>query len=144
MHLPILHRHRNSNTQKMWQQAWARAVDLIENPFRQSFLLGSYPPITVYENDKEVQVIAEIPGMSSKDINLSIQDGVLSISGEKKEEKMEGEVYREAIYGYFSREVPLGKNLKWDMAKAQCQNGQLTVRIPKKEGPVSKVRVKIE
>jgi HSP20 family protein len=104
----------------MWQQAWARAVDLIENPFRQSFLLGSYPPITVYENDKEVQVIAEIPGMSSKDINLSIQDGVLSISGEKKEEKMEGEVYREAIYGYFSREVPLGKNLKWDMAKAQC------------------------
>jgi HSP20 family protein len=128
----------------MWQQAWARAVDLIENPFRQSFLLGSYPPITVYENDKEVQVIAEIPGMSSKDINLSIQDGVLSISGEKKEEKMEGEVYREAIYGYFSREVPLGKNLKWDMAKAQCQNGQLTVRIPKKEGPVSKVRVKIE
>jgi len=144
MHLPILHRQRNRSDEKTWQQAWARAVDLMENPLRHSSLLSSYPPITVNENEKEVLVTAEVPGMCSKDINLSIQEGVLTISGEKKEEKMEGEVYREVNYGYFSREIPLGKNLKWDMAKAQCQNGVLTVRIPKKEEPVSKVRVKIE
>ncbi|NLL14623.1 MAG: Hsp20/alpha crystallin family protein [Fibrobacter sp.] len=144
MHLPILHRHRNRTDEKTWQQAWARALDLMENPFSHSSLLSSYPPITVNENEKEVLVIAEVPGMCSRDINLSIQDGVLSISGEKKEEKMEGEVYREVNYGYFSREIPLGKNLKWDMAKAQCQNGQLTVRIPKKEEQITKVKVKIE
>jgi HSP20 family protein len=142
MHLPILHRHRNHNDEKAWQQA--QAVDLMENPFRHSSLLSSYPPITVNENEKDVLVTAEVPGICSKDINLSIQEGVLSISGEKKEEKMEGEVYSEIRYGYFSREIPLGKNLKWDMTKAQCQNGVLTVRIPKKEELVYKVSVKIE
>ena len=84
MHLPILHRHRNRTDEKTWQQAWARALDLMENPFSHSSLLSSYPPITVNENEKEVLVIAEVPGMCSRDINLSIQDGVLSISGEKR------------------------------------------------------------
>lgn len=144
MHLPISYHQRNRNNEKTWLQAWTRAVDLMENPSSHSSLLSFYPPVIVNENEKEVLVIAEIPGMCSKDINLSVQDGVLSISGEKKEESMEGEVYKEANYGYFSREIPLGKNLKWDLAKAQCQNGLLTVRIPKKEGKVSKVRIKIE
>ena len=86
-------------------------------------------------------MIAKVP-VCAAGINLSIQDGVLSISGEKRRKWKEK--CREVNYGYFSREIPLGKNLKWDMAKAQCQNGQLTVRIPKKEEQITKVKVKIE
>lgn len=148
MHLPLLHRHKNSNQiankENTWLQAWSKAIDLFDNPISRSLLNNGYPPITVTEDARDVVVTAEVPGMCSKDINLSYQDGILSISGEKKEEKVEGEVYRETTYGYFSREIPLGKSLKWEMAKAQCQNGLLSVKIPKKEGMVSKVKVAIE
>lgn len=148
MNLPLFHRDRNSNqvrsNEKTWQQAWSKAVDLIENPLSQRSFWNASPPITVKQNEKEVEVVAEVPGMCNKDINLSFQDGVLSISGEKKEENTQGDIYKEISYGYFSREIPLGKNLEWNMAKAQCQNGLLTVKIPKKEGGVSKVKIQIE
>ena len=82
--------------------------------------------------------------MCNKDINLGFQDGILTISGEKKEEMSQGQVYQESSYGYFSREIPLGKNLQWDQAKAQCQNGLLSVTIPKKEGETAKTKITID
>lgn len=147
MNLPLLHKHRNSlkriESEKTWQQAWSKALELFENPFHES-PLNVGPPISIVDNEGEIIVKAEVPGMCTKDINLSFQDGILTISGEKQEEKVQGQIYKEISYGYFSREIPLGKNLQWDKAKAQCQNGLLTVRIPKKEGVAVKTKIQIE
>ncbi len=109
---------------------------------------SAFPAIDISENEKEVTIKAEIPGMTEKDIDLSYQEGVLTISGEKKDEKEETEkntYYKESYYGYFSRSIPLGDKYDWDKVAASYKNGALTVSVPKKEGvKENKVKINID
>ena len=93
------------------------------------------------ENEKEVVVRAEVPGLSESDIDLEISsDGYMTLSGEKKEQKEEhhkGKYFSEFSYGSFSRTIPLPYDLKYDDAKADFENGVLTVVVPKSEPAVS-------
>lgn len=100
------------------------------------FGLGSTPALDVHEDKDNFVVKIEVPGMKKEDIDVTLQDGALSISGERKsEEKFEGaEVYRsERFFGRFQRTVSLPASVAADKIKAQYKDGVLTVTLPKTE-----------
>jgi len=100
-----------------------------------------YPRIELSETDKDIRVTAELPGLDESQVDLSIEDGVLALKGEKKselEDKDRG--YSERSYGRFERRIHLPKGVESDKAQASFSNGVLTVTIPRKEGDVDSVR----
>jgi len=94
------------------------------------------PAVDIVENDKGYEVKAELPGMKKDEIKISFEDDVLSLSGERKNEKEEnGKNFHriERSYGKFERCFHLPKNVKANDIKADYKNGILTVNIPKSE-----------
>ncbi len=97
---------------------------------------GWTPPIDVYEDKDNLYVKMELPGMKKEDIELSLHDGSLSISGERKSEnKYEGaDMHRsERFFGRFQRTVGLPTPVASDKVKAQYKEGILSVTLPKTE-----------
>jgi HSP20 family protein len=104
---------------------------LFESP-----LTGWAPALDVHEDKDGFSIRVELPGMKREDIEVSLQDGALVISGERKEEQVqEGtEVHRqERFYGRFSRALTLPSAVAGDKVKAQYKDGILTVTLPKAE-----------
>lgn len=94
------------------------------------------PPIDLSETNDKITVKAEIPGIDSKDIDISIQENTLFLKGEKREEKEEKgkNYYRvERQYGSFSRSVVLPATVDTDKVTAECKNGVLEITLQKKE-----------
>ena len=92
------------------------------------------PNIDVVDEESHVKITAELPGMEKDDIKLSIDDGSLSIRGEKKnvEESREAGCYRtERSYGYFQRSIPLPRDVDQENAEASFDKGVLSIRFPK-------------
>jgi HSP20 family protein len=92
------------------------------------------PQVDVTETDGEIKVSAELPGLGDEDIDVSLSNDVLTIRGEKKEEKEEkGRSYyrAERSYGSFVRSVPLPAEVDADKVDAVFQKGVLTVTLPK-------------
>lgn len=93
------------------------------------------PAVDVKETDKEVVVRAEIPGIDPKEIEVSVQDNVLTLSGEKSfEEKTEKDNWHrvERRYGSFSRSIPLPVEVDTEKAAAKADKGVLTIHLAKK------------
>ena len=95
------------------------------------------PAVDVSENENEYRVKADIPGVKKEDLNVSVQDGILTISAESKfedEEKKEGRVIRqERRYGKYSRSMRLGKDVDTSNVKAEYRDGVLELTLPKVE-----------
>jgi len=92
--------------------------------------------IDVSEDKKKITVEASIPGYDPDDINLEIDNGILTISGksevDNKEEDKDKKYYRrERSFGSFSRQIQLPSNVDEDKIKADHKNGTLTITIPK-------------
>lgn len=99
-------------------------------------LSGWTPALDVFEEKDHFTVKAELPGMKKEDIDVSLHDGSLSISGERKSETKheDAEVYRaERFFGRFQRTVTLPAPVAADKVKAQYKDGILTVTLPKTE-----------
>jgi len=98
---------------------------------------GAYPlALDISEDENEYTVKASIPGIDPDDLDISVTDNALTISGEiKSEEEKEGEQYhlRERRYGRFSRSVNLPAMVDSDKADANFENGVLTLHLPKSE-----------
>ena len=98
---------------------------------------GLPPPVDVSENDNEYIVRAELPGVKKEDINVTLEDGVLTISGESKsetEEKKGGRVIRqERRYGKYMRSLRLGTQVDEHKTKAKYKDGVLDLVLPKAE-----------
>lgn len=103
------------------------------------------PQVEMSETAKEVKVTAELPGLDEKEVEVTVTDNVLTIKGEKKEEKDEERdfYHSERRYGFFQRSVGLPGGIDADKARARFKKGVLKVSIPKKPEAQSKRR-KIE
>jgi len=100
-----------------------------EAPFR-----ASLPAIDVVEKEKEYQISAELPGIDEKDIEVSVTDGVLTVKGEKKEQKEEKDknYHRlERQYGSFQRSFELPPSIDQGKIEAKFEKGVLTLTLPK-------------
>ena len=98
--------------------------------------LGWMPAMEIVENDHAFVVTAEVPGIDAKNVDISIDDGVLTLSGEKKEEKEEGKEGSkfhmwERRYGSFRRSFTLPQAVEADQVTARATDGILTVTLPK-------------
>jgi HSP20 family protein len=92
----------------------------------------------VMETEDEIRVLMEMPGMKADNVDIELEDNVLTISGEKKEERTEGgkeERYylSERRYGHVSRSFVLPREVEQEQIQAHFEDGVLTVRIPKSE-----------
>jgi len=107
------------------------------------------PKADVRENDKELRVTIELPGMDEKDIDLSLSGDMLTIRGEKKEEQEDkGKDYfrLERSYGSFSRTIPLPVEVESGKIDAYFKKGVLTITLPKSVKAISetkKIEVKV-
>ena len=128
-----------------------REIDRLFDDFFRSPTLGnfagtggmtSWPSVEVKETDREVLVTAEVPGMKEKDIELLLDNGMLTIRGDRKGEKDE-QGYSERWYGRFERRLALPSAIDEEHCKAEFHDGLLTVTLPKSEEAESKRRIPI-
>ncbi|TPK07034.1 Hsp20/alpha crystallin family protein [Mesorhizobium sp. B2-5-9] len=102
---------------------------------------GGWPSVEISDSEKEIKVIAEIPGLEEKDIEVLLDDGVLTLKGEKHSETEDKDrQFSERFYGHFERRIPLGYEVKDDKVDARFSNGVLTVTLPKSERAQSQVK----
>jgi len=97
---------------------------------------GWAPAVNIYEDENQIEVTAELPGLEEKDINVNIENNVLTIKGEKKierEEKKGSYHLVETSYGSFSRSFTLPGTVDQEKIEANYQNGVLKIGLPKKE-----------
>ena len=100
------------------------------------FFTGWAPALDLYEDKDQLTLKAELPGMKKEEIDIAIEDGVLSISGERKrgEDCGEAESYRsERFFGRFNRSLTLPRPVDVNKVKASYKDGILTVTLPKTE-----------
>jgi len=106
-----------------------------------------FPSVDISEMPQQYSIRAEIPGMKKEDIKISVNKNVLTLSGEKKEEKKtEGEKFHrmESYYGSFQRSFVLPDGIKADKVEANFKDGVLSISIPKSEEAKSKtVEIKV-
>ncbi len=96
--------------------------------------MSAMPAVDVTETDKGFEITAELPGMEEKNIEVSVADGVLTIKGEKQEEKEEKKkdyYLSERSYGSFQRSFEVPKGVDLDKIEASFKKGVLTVNLPK-------------
>jgi HSP20 family protein len=101
------------------------------------------PKVNVTENDNALLVTAELPGIDEKDIDVSLDNGLLTIRGEKKQEKEEKDknFYRsERSYGMFQRSLALPVEVDENKIDAEYKKGVLKLTLPKTKEAISKVR----
>lgn len=122
---PVINLHREMN----------RLFDDIFRGFEGSRLWAGredWPSIDVEETDKDYRVTAELPGMEERDVEVLLQDGVLTIRGDKK---VEGESrsrrFGERFYGRFERQLSFDHDVDENRVSATFRNGVLTVAVPK-------------
>ena len=111
------------------------------NPFGNT----AYPKVNVYEYEDKVGVIAEIPGLDKKDLNVEVEDGVLTIAGEKHngifDEAKAKVLRRELKQSSFKRSFTLGDLLDGENITANFKDGILSVEIPKVEPELPKKNI---
>lgn len=109
---------------------------------------SAYPKVNVYEYEDKVGVIAEIPGLDKKHIDIEVEDGILTISGDKHglpEDNGAKVIRRELKTSSFKRSFTLGEELDGDSIDANFKDGILSISIPKiepKQPKVNKVKIK--
>lgn len=107
----------------------------------------SIPAVNVKESDSGFEIEVAAPGLTKKDFKVNVDNGVLTISSEKEEEKEQKEkdyTRKEFSYSSFSRSFTLPENVNEEEVKASYQDGILKLNVPKKSITVSKSKKAIE
>ncbi len=110
--------------------------DFFERPFRGELFSMELVSLDLYEKGNSIVVKAELPGINPEELELSVDNNILTIRGEKKHENevKEKDCYRlERSYGAFQRAVELPYSVKGEEAKAAYKNGVLEVELPRTE-----------
>ena len=101
------------------------------------------PPVSVEERDDDILLTAELPGMTEDELEISLENNVLTISGEKRESREEGEASSkfhlvERSFGSFRRSFTLPRTVHAEGITAEFDNGLLSVRLPKVDEALSR------
>jgi HSP20 family protein len=110
--------------------------DVFERAGDESNLTSWAPSVDIYETEHELVVKADLPDVDPKDLDIRVENNILTIRGERKFEKKVSEdkyLRVERAYGSFSRSFSLANTVNAEAIKADYQNGVLTVTIPKRE-----------
>ncbi|MEW5746695.1 MAG: Hsp20/alpha crystallin family protein [Nitrospirota bacterium] len=134
--------------ERQFEEFFRRPFSLLNQPTwwpaRRIFGAEEFAPsVDIYEEDGDVVMKAELPGLKKDDISVDITDHTITISGEKKEEEKieEKNFYRhERFYGSFTRSFDIPTEVKADEVKAKFHDGVLEVRLPKTEEAKQKAK----
>lgn len=135
---PVLARRGNAN---LWDEMFSvrREFDRLLDRFGSTELTGAWAPaVDVAETGDEIRVEVELPGLNPEDVEVRVENGVLTVSGEKRsefEEGKEGSSYHliERRYGRFERSFTLPRTVNAEKVDARFSNGVLSIGMPKAE-----------
>jgi|TARA_R100000084_G_C4592748_1_gene119272 HSP20 family protein len=147
--LPKLFNYRDNfidSFDRVFDQMVQKQFPTFTDEFGLDFLTkAAYPKVDVVDFKDRLEITSEIPGLTKKDISIEVKDGVLTISGQKKD-KVDNEdkgtyIYRELKHSSFKRSFTLSDTLEADKIKAKFENGILNISIPKTEPKVEEAQV---
>ncbi len=132
---------------RLFDEVWGRP--LRRGAEEEGAMIGAWAPaVDVLETKDGLQLTAELPGIDPKNVEVTVENGVLALRGERSFEKAaEGETYHrvERVYGTFERSFTLPTSVDPDKIKAQFKNGLLTLTIPKREEAKPKpIKIQVE
>ena len=123
-------------------------LEEVEEMARSAFETSLVPKLDMYEEDKELVIKAELPGIQKEDINISLEGDTLRIEAEKKQEETTEETRYysyERYYGHYSRSVPLPTPVEAEKVSATFENGLLEIKLPRAEETKPRhIEVKVE
>ena len=129
---PLLMLHREMNL--LFDSAFRgffRGADMASFGYERA---ATWPNVEVAETDREIKVMAELPGLDEKDVKVELSNNTLTIDGERKgETEDQNRWFSERYYGHFQRRIPLDWEVEEDKVAASFRNGVLTVILPKSE-----------
>ncbi|HXE92121.1 MAG TPA: Hsp20/alpha crystallin family protein [Terriglobales bacterium] len=121
-----------------------------ETPFPSNEALmttGFVPAVDVYEDEHAITLKMEVPGIEMKDLDVNLENNTLTVKGERKFEKEEKEENFHRIerrYGAFTRSFTVPNTIEPDQVTAECENGVLRIRLPKKaEAKPKQIKVQV-
>jgi len=132
-----LEKGRPANFSDLMEEFWRNPSVALPALFKDT----AFPALDVSENEKEIIVKAELPGLDPADLDITLNRGVLTIKGEKKfedEEKKDNYHRIERSYGAFARSITLPAEVREDQITAKCDKGVLIVTLPKEEASKTK------
>ena len=120
---------------KIFDQLMLKTFPNFQEEVGVSFNQGAYLKVNVYEYDDKIGIVAEIPGLDKKNVSVDVEDGVLTISGDKHGLEDSGGkcITRELKQSSFKRSFNLGDHLDGDKVGASFKDGMLSISIPKRE-----------
>ena len=120
---------------KIFDELMNKSFQTFKEDVGVSFNQGAYPKVNVYEYDDHIGIVAEIPGLDKKNVTVDVEDGVLTISGDKHGFDTDGGkcITRELKQSSFKRSFNLGEHLDGDSVGATFKDGLLSISVPKKE-----------
>jgi HSP20 family protein len=132
--------YRRYSTPKIWEEMnrIQREFDRMANAFspERSHVMATFPAMNAWTNDNEEIVTAELPGVEPTDIEISVVNDVLTVSGERKGvDPLDDMRYhrRERVSGKFNRSIQLAFVVDPNQVSANYENGVLTVKLPRAE-----------
>jgi HSP20 family protein len=105
--------------------------DFDPSPIFGSSASTRWPDIEVSETEKDIKVLAELPGIDEKDVSVDLRNGVLTVKGEQKRDS-NGSVYNERSHGKFERSIQLGSEIDPEKATTSFKHGVLTIAFAKR------------
>jgi HSP20 family protein len=133
---------------RLFQDTWANPGSASLRGSEESLTSGAFiPPVDVYEDDHAIVLKMEVPGIDQKDIDIRLENSVLSVHGERKFEKEEKEENFQRIerrYGSFTRSFTLPNTVDMENVQADYENGVLKVKLTKRaEAKPKQIKVNI-
>jgi len=119
---------------RMFEELMGRGLRRLAEDDR---LRGSWSPaVNILEKKDAIVITADLPGLKAEDVDVTVDNGVLTIRGERRlEEASEGETYHrvERVYGVFERTFTLPNSVDVNTIDAKFRNGEMVVTLPKRE-----------
>ena len=129
--------NRNTNPLNVFEDVFGTLFNDSIGSLAKATQAGTWSPaVDIVESTDAYTLTADLPGLTKADVNLTVEEGVLTLTGERKSDQSAGNEFGhryERAYGKFSRSFELGSTVETGKIKAEFKNGMLKVELPKVE-----------